>query len=373
MLALYTDLVLGLTVFQSLFFFIFLATHRKGRYPGNRILAVYLLAIFLMLCNDVLFRYDLYLTMPYLSYQGTKFIFLVGPFLYFYTKSLTQKRLDLKWSSLCHLLPFAVFAGVMFFAFDLKSSEEQIRLLTTDENILHPSVSFAFLMVYYLQLIAYVAVSLRLLHGHGKRIRQVNSGNDRNLSWLRFVLWGFGVIWLFDIGMEILKELYSDWQTIYGYLAALSRTYTFSYIMVFVFQGLRRPDIFDGSNGTKYEGSSLDEDTKAAYLQKLLSYMQTEKPFLNPDLSVGRIADDIGIAPRYLSQIINEKLNRNFFDFVNGYRIDEAKKRLTETNGHRITVLEVLYDVGFNSKSSFNTAFKKHTRLTPSEYKRQTL
>lgn len=372
MLAQYTDLVLGLTAFQSLFFFVFLVSHRKGKIQSNRILAAYLLVLFFMLCQDLLFRFDFYLKAPYLAYQGTKLVFLVGPLLYFYTRSLTQKQVTFTSATLLHMIPFAAFTAIMLFAFDLKSVDEKLRLLTTDDTILHPSVSFSFLILYYLQLISYVAVSLKRLHDYQTEIRERFSSTDRiSLSWLRFVLWGFAIIWMFDVTMEGVKRVYEDWQAIYAWLAALSRTWTFSYIMIFVFQGLRQPELFVATNGSKYEGSPLDEVTKSRWLEKLLEYMRIQKPFLNPELTLNRVAEDLGISPKYLSQIINEKLNRNFFDFVNGYRIDEAKKRLVESNGNRVTVLEILYDVGFNSKSSFNSAFKKHTCLTPREFKRR--
>ncbi len=83
------------------------------------------------------------------------------------------------------------------------------------------------------------------------------------------------------------------------------------------------------------------------------------------------MAGKIGIHPRYLSQIINESLGQNFFDFINHYRIEEAKRMLTQTLDEHITVLEVLYEVGFNSKSAFNTAFKRHTGVTPTEFKKR--
>ena len=74
--------------------------------------------------------------------------------------------------------------------------------------------------------------------------------------------------------------------------------------------------------------------------------------------------------PRWLSQIINEELNKNFYDLVNYYRIEEAKKLLVSVNGER-TILDIAYDVGFNTKSSFNRAFKKQTRMTPSQFKQK--
>jgi AraC-like DNA-binding protein len=99
--------------------------------------------------------------------------------------------------------------------------------------------------------------------------------------------------------------------------------------------------------------------------------MQDEKPFLEPELTLQQLAARLSLKPKMLSLVINEKLGRNFFDFINHYRIEEAKRMLTNPEDKKITILEVLYEVGFNSKSSFNTLFKKYTGLTPSAFKQQ--
>jgi YesN/AraC family two-component response regulator len=114
-----------------------------------------------------------------------------------------------------------------------------------------------------------------------------------------------------------------------------------------------------------------DNKENAAMAQSLRLYMETEKPWLNPDLSLEELAVGIGQKPKMLSAVINETLGQSFFDFINHYRIDEAKRLLTNPVDKKITVLEVLYAVGFNSKSSFNTLFKKYTGLTPTEFRKK--
>ena len=101
--------------------------------------------------------------------------------------------------------------------------------------------------------------------------------------------------------------------------------------------------------------------------------MDSQRPWLEPELSLEQLASRLSLRPKLLSQLINESLRQNFFEFVNRYRIEEAKRLLTNPVDKKITVLEVLYEVGFNSKSSFNTIFKKHTGLTPSEFKKKHL
>jgi AraC-like DNA-binding protein len=101
--------------------------------------------------------------------------------------------------------------------------------------------------------------------------------------------------------------------------------------------------------------------------------MQSAKPYLEPELTLDELATQLSVKPKMLSQTINELLRQNFFEFINHYRIEEAKRLLTNPKDKKITVLEVMYEVGFNSKSSFNTIFKKNTGLTPSEFKKNHL
>ncbi len=97
--------------------------------------------------------------------------------------------------------------------------------------------------------------------------------------------------------------------------------------------------------------------------------MENDKPYLNPSLSLTGLANDLSIPHRELSQIINEEFGQHFYDFLNRYRVDESKRILKDPVNSKNTILEICYSVGFNSKSAFNTAFKKHTGITPTEFK----
>ncbi|HRI19938.1 MAG TPA: helix-turn-helix domain-containing protein, partial [Panacibacter sp.] len=167
----------------------------------------------------------------------------------------------------------------------------------------------------------------------------------------------------------------------------LSLTIVIAAIFIFInrvlFNALKRPEIFSWIEPDELKQAlpepeknistlhTNDADKKS--LDLLLLYMQTKKPFLEPELNVESLAIQVSLKPKELSRLINENLNQNFFDFVNRYRIDEAKRLLTNPADKKITVLEVLYEVGFNSKSSFNTLFKKYTGVTPSEFKKQNM
>ena len=106
-------------------------------------------------------------------------------------------------------------------------------------------------------------------------------------------------------------------------------------------------------------------------LSRLISHMETQEPYLEPSLSVYDLSKQLNWQPKELSVLINHDLNQHFFDFVNEYRIKKAMEILADASKNDLTILEILYEVGFNSKSSFNTAFKKYTKQTPTEYRKQ--
>jgi len=121
----------------------------------------------------------------------------------------------------------------------------------------------------------------------------------------------------------------------------------------------------------KYKTSALDPQKADEVVPRLVQLMEKEKIFLNPDLTLKDLSRRLRIHYNYLSQIIHERFNTSYNDYINTYRIEEAMRMLSSPEFKEQTVLEILYDTGFYSKSVFNTAFKKHTGMTPSEYRKR--
>jgi AraC-like DNA-binding protein len=146
------------------------------------------------------------------------------------------------------------------------------------------------------------------------------------------------------------------------------------FIFIFGYLGLRQPEIIlpveEETVIKKYEKSTLTDEKGEVHLQLLLEVMDKSKPFLKNDLTLQKLAALLDISTHHLSQIINERLNQNFFDFINSYRIEDAKQKLLSPDFRNYTILAIAEECGFNSKSSFNTAFKKFTDQTPSEFRK---
>lgn len=119
-----------------------------------------------------------------------------------------------------------------------------------------------------------------------------------------------------------------------------------------------------------HDKSEASDPLAQESIDKLLDHMEHKKPYLEDKLMLSHIAQAIDIPHFKLSKIINDNFETNFFNFVNGYRVDKVKKMLSDQKNDQFTILALAYDCGFSSKASFNRIFKKMTNMTPSEYQR---
>lgn len=122
----------------------------------------------------------------------------------------------------------------------------------------------------------------------------------------------------------------------------------------------------------KYQKSALDKETSKLLFDDLLTFMQKNKPYLENNISLSGLAKQVKLSPNYLSQIINEQSQNNFFDFINRYRVNHVKALLSEQlkNNQKVNMIDTALASGFNSKSAFYNAFKKYEGMTPSQYKK---
>lgn len=119
----------------------------------------------------------------------------------------------------------------------------------------------------------------------------------------------------------------------------------------------------------KYKTFKLTNWDSKKYLKEIVELMEKEQPYLDPDITLARLAEKLDISKEVLSQVINRELYLNFNAFLNRYRVEEAKKRLRDPKENQFVVLKIAHDVGFNSKSSFNAVFKKMTGISPTQYR----
>jgi len=347
-----------LTIILSLFFFV----TKKGFSNENKILAILLLIfnlqiIYSFVTSNYAFQYFLDWHKSIFFVRQTSF--LVGPLIYFYVNSFLKRKNIINYRSLFHLLPF--IGVLLFLMIFYKNYNNNFiiwgSILDLYDTILILAHSFIYIVLSVLSMKS-MNISFR---GFYKRIK-ISSHN----TWLQFLLLGFIVIWIVNLNsFAIYMIIRKPWWC--AYTASIYALIAFLFVNTIMFFLLLKPDIYYIVE--KYKNNKLKEHEKKEYLQKLDSYMQTNKPFLNPEISLESLANELSVNPRILSQVINETFHKNFKCYILEYRIKESMQMLADSKYSKLTVLEILYEVGFNSKSSFNNQFKLYTNLTPQEYR----
>jgi AraC-like DNA-binding protein len=343
-----------------------LVTLKRGNRTANRILSVLL---FFFSCLIAMHAFGQLQIQAHHKdgeekYSHTIF-FIFGPLIYYYVKSLTSRRLDLHLRDILHLVPFLIFVLLYYFLGLFSPRLDYFIIL----NMLLP-----WLMM--VQMTAYLISAQRVLRQYSDAIRNSFSSLEKiNLNWLRFLMMCQFIIWPVAFFVEMVKtdpvQVNTMWLCISVFIYAIG------------YFGIRQPEIFTGQmqndepasqlEKKKYEKSSLTPEKSRQYLQRLQEYMQLEKPHLDRTITLQTLAEKLAFTTHELSQLINEQLNKNFFEFINMYRIDEAKAKIKDEQFNHLTIAAIGYESGFNSVSAFNAAFKKNTGITPSQYRQNQL
>jgi AraC-like DNA-binding protein len=156
----------------------------------------------------------------------------------------------------------------------------------------------------------------------------------------------------------------------FGFIALFSFVYSFYGIKQPVIFGQElKQDAVDKKETDKYIKSGLKQGQAQDYLEKLISYVEVNKPYLNRDLNIHDLSLMIGIQRHNITQVLNENHKRNFFTFINEYRVKEVIERFSDPKYNHYTILAIAFDAGFNSKTTFNSIFKNQTGLTPSKFR----
>jgi AraC-like DNA-binding protein len=353
--------VLFLGAAQGIVLSVVLLTLRHGHRTANRILACILMLFSINMILHTLSHTKYFFNIPHHSGLITLLFFPFGPLFYFYVKALTSRpgQFPFGKKEFLHFLPFGI-CTILFVPFYLQS------LHSDKPPFMQPILSGLVIM----HVLIYIFVVIKRLRDHSGNIKTSFSSLEKiNLKWLRSLVTGVVIFWLVVLFLEGLGVKAGPWNFIWVLVSIFM--YSIGYL------GMRQPEIFSGTTVVeelpkkKYEKSTLTPGKAEEYLRRLLEMMSTNKPFLENDLTLPGLAKKLSITPHELSQIINEQLNRNFFEFVNSYRVEEAQKMITDPGNENLKIAAIGFNVGFNSTSAFNVAFKKHTGLTPSQSRKK--
>jgi AraC-like DNA-binding protein len=124
-------------------------------------------------------------------------------------------------------------------------------------------------------------------------------------------------------------------------------------------------------NQKSYKHSSMNNEFVEECIKKLIYLMEVEKIYRDESISLQTLAEKLNITHHQLSQLLNEKLNRNFSDFINTYRVEEAKKLLRDPKKANLKIITIAFEVGYNTKAAFYNVFKRYTNMTPTQYRQK--
>ena len=362
-------------VFLALLIFI-----KKAKMLADKFLAIWLLFMGTHLVFAYLIHEGLHLEHPVFISFAVSFAMLEGAFTYIYVSILISKNQQFKWRYLIHLAPYVIFTAIIFFTVfnSEKTPSEGIYLLFNEPT---PVVLLVQLLDVFLGPIYMIGCLVKLKKHQRKLSRNFSYTEEIDLNWLKYVIGVMTLVW----GVVIVVNVLSDCTDIIDNSIGSDIIYGSVTVAIFFygFFGIKQQIIYAVpiSNSTtippkqrkepltdQYQKSGLKKGASEKYLRQLLQYMDEETPYLNGKLTLKEVALELEISSNHLSQVINENLDKNFFDFVNEYRIDFVKQKMEDPANNKYTILSLAYESGFNSKSGFNAIFKKYTRQTPSQY-----
>ncbi len=349
----------------GLFIFIILNLKRKNTdKTANILISLFVLLHSLFIIHISLFLSNLSYNFPHTMYITTPFSFLYGPLLYFYFKR-TVENYKFKWVNLLHLLPSIILILYMVPLY-LLSAEEKLHLILNRDQELKPTTAIIVILK-SASLISYAF----LIYKTYKRNRY-NSYlmNYSCVIWQRkLVILNFIYVFSYLMYGLIITKVITLNVLIHPQIISMSL-----FVLFVGYSAYVNPNIFskkyieDLDELDKYKKSGLTETYSLELKEQLLQLFTVDKVFKDNDISLDILSQKLNTTRHNTSQVINEHFNINFFELINKFRIDEAKKILKSDPNKNLNIIDIAYDIGFNNKVTFNKAFKKETNLTPTQY-----
>lgn len=368
------DVILTIGVINGLTLAVALFTIKNGNPRATKVFGLIVLLISLMILESLLIRLQVQQVFPYFLRSTDGFLLIVLPALYFYALVATETKSNMEKLDWMHLLPFLLFTFWLIPDY-LSMSDAQTQANDPQETAILGYIKGLSAIVYFPLSIGHIVKFRKSTK------RQLPAVNLRNVEWFYYTLISLFIIGITSLGIFTLEVNNisipgPDSDTTAGILLTLA----------FHINGLvliRNPYILwgpeqiksvqsqDDSSRIKYRTSPLSSSQLQEYLDQLIFQMEHQKVYRNPELELKQLEEVTGIRSYYITEVTNTLLGQNFYEFVNAYRIAEVKDKLTDPANEQKTVLSLAFEVGFNSKSSFNRVFKLYTGKSPTHYRRE--
>ncbi|HNX56892.1 MAG TPA: helix-turn-helix domain-containing protein [Prolixibacteraceae bacterium] len=362
-------------------FLTYLLAHSRHKSRESMLLGTLTLVLSVSLLGAVLGLSGYYRVLPHLIRVGDPFVLLYGPLVYLYVLSLIHRRIPRNFW--LHGIPFLLYL-ISVIPFYSLSANEKIRFV--DEIFLNNDLPAKVLFIQVLRLThisVYIFFGYREVLNYERRIRDSFSDIEKIsldkaaqtlllfligtlISIVIYVSEGF-----FSLNFVLTNNLIGLFLSLIIYLLAFStwNKQSISEVSAIVDKeigAIPEETVIKPKVRTTY---FLTDEQYLTYSQLLEEVLGKDKLFLDNELTLATLSDRMNLQPYLVSELINRFGGEPFFDFINRYRISEVKRRLTDPAYNSFSILGIAFDCGFNSKSSFNTAFKKFTGKTPSEFR----
>lgn len=349
-------LLLAISVFQNV-----------NKRFSNIFLGIFFIAQLFTFLNILLYHNFNYLVykIPYLYNIATPFWFFWGPSFYltiFYEYRISN---NFSWKQLLHFLPAIVILVYLIFTFYVKSNDTKIEILLNNSllTVTYNSIKEKLLM---LHVALYIALSIIKVKKYENKLYDFKINEARH-KWNLFIIYGYLTACIIYDVTVLGKFLFYDFET-FKHLSLIIFT---TYFIAILYRSLSSSHF--SYSIEKERLNSLKPDDLDQIKNKLHDLTLKEKVYLDPDLTLGGLAELLNIKETKLSIILNGYFKKNFSEFINEFRVIEAKNMLKDPNNVKKTILEIIYAAGFNSKSVFNLVFKKNTGLTPTQFRKKYL
>jgi AraC-like DNA-binding protein len=363
------------------FFLILLLKSKRINSTSDKLLMTWLGVVSFQL----LFYYDNLSPVPFapnvLEILGFYLPLISSPILYLYVYSFSLGDKFIWKKQWIHLLAYLTFCLIGFclniinpnnltFSYALPDFGKDVPFWL--QNIL--TIPLALIPAFY------AILSLRILIKYQKLIPENYSYTEKiNLSWLKWIV--ISLLELFVTLFPLITYGVNLGLVTHQNLFAVVGSILTFYIFFIGFFGLRQTTVFTNipvdtnfestqESKPNYKNSGLSDDMVNQLFEKLVTHTEENKPFLDENLSLTTLAKQLDLTPNQLSQIINQKTPSNFFNFINGYRVEAVKEKLKDPAFSHYSILAIGYDCGFQSKSSFNKVFKQMVGMTPLEFQK---
>ena len=300
---------------------------------------------------------------------GDPTYFLIAPLLWFYTQELTGQKVRISSNIIFHFLPFLLIIILSLSLRSVNSENPLIQFLDHHNKLIH----IAFWIIVVVQFSGYLYVIRRKWIVYRELIRnEVSNKENVDISWISFIMVVFLLINLFFLfNLFVVIHFKNN-----AWLAKTTALIFSLSVFALGYKGILQKEIFKNDagliprpvNGALSQTVTSKPDQEL--IKRLLDHMQEKKSYLDPELTLSQLAKDLDIGRSQLSQLINDGIGDNFYDFINKYRVEQVKQLMTDPRVKHFSMLGIALEAGFKSKSTFNLIFKRFTGLTPTEYRK---